>query len=444
MRYVVFVALGCVLIALESAAAQELVPPPQPSAGSPPSAQLPAPSLLPDLAAPAAPPATPFGSGFAPPPAPPFGSGYAPPPPASPALLFKDPAGNPTFWIGFEGLVWWTRSQPLNVPLITTGPASQGDNAGNLGAPGTRSLNGPLQYGATGGFRMFSGGWFDAEHTIGIDGSFFILGQQSAGFSAGDRTGMGNVVINEPLAGSPPFSTQVSAPGVETGSVVVNNTSRFGGGDIDLLWNVYRGERWTVNLLGGYRYLELDESLSIDANSNLFTTATYTDNMGNVLATAPPGSSVLVLDRFNTRNQFNGGQLGATFQYLRNRVSLAASTKLAIGATHEIVTIDGNTTVYAVNGPAVPLGGGNFATLQNGRYVTNHFALAPELQLSLGFQFTPWLRGQIGYSFLYLTSVARPGNQIDNVYDGVVHPTAPLTSSGWWTQGLNIGLQYRF
>ena len=47
------------------------------------------------------------------------------------------------------------------------------------------------------------------------------------------------------------------------------------------------------------------------------------------------------------------------------------------------------------------------------------------MQLSVGYQFTPWVRGLIGYNFLYLSSVVRPGTQIDNTYDGVVHPLVP-------------------
>src|SRR5262249_42288238 len=163
-----------------------------------------------------------------------------------------------------------------------------------------------------GGVRLLGGVWLNPAHTLGLDGSLFILGRQTAGFSVLDRSGAGNLVINEPVTGAP-FNTQVSAPGVESGSVFVDTSSRFGGGDVNGLVNLYRGNGWTINLLGGYRYLQLDESLAITANSTLFTTTTYTDNVGNVLATAPPGSAVTVIDQFGTRNQFNGGQGGAQF-----------------------------------------------------------------------------------------------------------------------------------
>jgi hypothetical protein len=354
-----------------------------------------------------------------------------------------NPIDNPTAWFGVEGLVWWTKGQPLGVPVVTTGPGSQGASAGGLGMPGTTSLNGPLNYDAAGGVRLFAGGWFNVAHTIGMDGSLFLLSRQTAGFSVVDRSGAGNLVINEPVTGAP-FITQVSAPGVETGNVVVGASSRFGGGDVNLLFNLYRGNGWTVNLLGGYRYLQLDESLAITANSTLFTTTTYTDNVGNVLATAPPGSTVTVIDQFGTRNQFNGGQVGAQFQYAWQRLFVTGTAKLAIGDTHEVVTINGNTNVVPVNGSQVPLIGGNYATLQIGRYSTDRFALAPQAGLSLGYQLTPCVRTLIGYDFLYLSRVARPGNQIDNTYDGVTHPLVPLTNSSFWAQGLTLGLQVTF
>jgi hypothetical protein len=309
--------------------------------------------------------------------------------------------------------------------------------------PGTTSLDGRLSGGVAGGVRVFAGGWFNADHTIGMDGSLFILGQQSTGFGISDRSGAGFLVINEPLAGAP-FNTQVSAPGIESGSVAVGATTRFGGGDVNVLGNVYRCNGWTINLLGGYRYLQLDESLTITANSNLFTTTTYCDNLGNVLATAPPGSTVTMIDAFGTWNQFNGGQIGAQVQYLWRRLSVSGTAKLALGDTYEVVSINGNTTVSPVGGTPVLLAGGNYATLQAGRYATNHFAFVPEAELKIGYQVFPCVRTTIGYDFLYLSRVVRPGNQIDNSYDGVTHPLVPMANSSFWAQGLTFGLQFSF
>lgn len=457
MRHGIPLAIPWLVVVAGVLHAQERIalPPPDPT---PPGEQLPPPSSLnPQSPAPLSPP--PPGS-YAPPPLYPPPGPYGPYPPPGPygpypppldpyvqtspgAVVPPNPVNNPIFWFGFEGLVWWTKNQPVSVPLVTTGPASQGASAGALGMPGTTSLDGPLSYSTAGGVRLYAGGWFNYSHTLGMDGSLFILGEQSAGYNVVDRSGTGALVINEPVVGAP-FNTQVSAPGVETGSVFVGATGTFGGGDLNFLYNVYRSGIWTVNLLGGWRYLQLNESLNIAANSNLFTTTTYTDNMGNVLATAPPGSSVQMLDHFGTRNQFNGAQLGCQAQYQYQRLFLTGAAKFAIGDTYEVVTASGNTTVLPVNGIPVQLTGGNYVTLQAGRYSTSHFAWAPEIQFNIGYQLTPCLRASIGYDFLYLSSVARPGNQIDNTYDGVTHPLVPLTSSSFWAQGLTLSLQVNF
>jgi hypothetical protein len=426
-------------------------PAPAPALGPPPTPETPpaGAAAVPALGPPPTPVAPPPGPapyytvpGVYPPPYPPPPGPYVPLAAPSPVIV-GDPAHNPAVWVGVEGLLFWGKNQPLPIPVITTGPASQLGNAGNLGQPGTTSLGGPLHFGATGGVCIYAGGWFDPDHTLGVEGSVFFLSRQTAGFGAFDRAGNGSLVINEPVIGAP-FSTQVSAPGFDTGGVSVNATSRFAGGDINVLYNLYRANGVTINLLGGYRYLELDESINITANSAMFVTTQYTDSMGNVVLTAPPGSVITVIDQFGTRNQFNGGQLGAEFQYQHDRWIIGTAVKVAIGATHEIVTVDGNTTVFPVNGNPVPLSGGNFATLQTGRYAQNRFAVAPEAQLSVGYQVTPWLRAMIGYNFLYLSNVARPGNQIDNTYDGVVHPTVPMITSAYWTQGINFSLQFNY
>jgi hypothetical protein len=326
---------------------------------------------------------------------------------------------------------------------VTTGPASEGANAGGLGQPGTVNLNSPLNYGASGGIRLYAGGWFERSHTFGINGSLTFLGQNSSGFAAWDGSGSGNAVLNEPVAGAP-FSTQVSFPGVETGGVSVSTTSRFTGADINALLNLVRSGGWTINVMGGFRYYELNETVSIVGNSTLFQTTIYTDNFGNVLAVAPPGSGVTTIDTFGTHNYFYGGQLGAEFKYQLNRWSFGAMTKLALGDMHQVVNVNGTTNVYPVNNFPVALGGGNYATIQSGRYSQDRFAVAPEITLNVGYQFTPWLRGNIGYNFIYLSNVVRPGNQIDNTFDGVVHPSVPMANSSFWAQGLNFSLVFSF
>ncbi|OWK43207.1 hypothetical protein FRUB_02806 [Fimbriiglobus ruber] len=73
--------------------------------------------------------------------------------------------------------------------------------------------------------------------------------------------------------------------------------------------------------------------------------------------------------------------------------------------------------------------------------------------MNLGYQVTDHIRLIAGYSFLYLNSVARPGNQIDPVIDTQQIPPATGTgtrpaggvrTSDFWVQGINLGMQLRY
>jgi hypothetical protein len=172
----------------------------------------------------------------------------------------------------------------------------------------------------------------------------------------------------------------------------------------------------------------------------------------------------LVHDSFHTRNQFNGGEVGLDGQWrFAPRWTLGSTVKLAMGSTHEIVNIDGSTTVSNL-----PLGlqqfngtqpGGLYALSTNiGRHTANRFAVLPEVAFKIGYNVTPNLQVFVGYDFLFLSSVVRPGEQIDpNVNPnfipplrgpgtnvGPAQPAVLFNTSNYWAQGLNFGLLYRF
>ena len=79
----------------------------------------------------------------------------------------------------------------------------------------------------------------------------------------------------------------------------------------------------------------------------------------------------------------------------------------------------------------------------------------PELGLKLGYDLTPNLRLYAGYDFLFISSVVRPGNQIDlnvnrtqvpNVFGpqaliGPALPAPQFNPTTFWVQGFNVGLQ---
>src|SRR5262249_62079111 len=172
-----------------------------------------------------------------------------------------------------------------------------------------------------------------------------------------------------------------------------------------------------------------------------------------------PGSNMLVIDNFATKNQFNGGQLGVDGEYRYNRWFVGGTFKLAMGVMSETVSINGS-TVFLVPGvmPSVQRGGLLALPTNIGTRHNDQFAVIPEVGLRLGYQVTNNLRVFVGYSFLYASSVARPGDQINPVINKTQLPTvfgpSPLSGApapiplfrhtDFWAQGVNFGLEFKY
>jgi hypothetical protein len=203
-----------------------------------------------------------------------------------------------------------------------------------------------------------------------------------------------------------------------------------------------------VELLAGFRYLELDEGLGV----------------AEVLAVDPQvpllgGNRFQVLDQFDAQNRYYGGQLGARAEYRQDRFFVDFLGKLALGWTHEVVGINGSTVIASPGGqPAVGRGGLLAQPTNSGHWHRDAFAVLPEVGVTVGYQVNQYLRAFLGYSFLYLSSVARPGDQIDRSVNisqaplnqgtsGLVGPARPVfvfKDTDFWVQGINFGMEVRF
>ncbi len=169
----------------------------------------------------------------------------------------------------------------------------------------------------------------------------------------------------------------------------------------------------------------------------------------------------MTTDVFSTRNQFYGGQVGLRGEYALGKLLLATTAKVALGSNHESVQVEGASTLLmpGVAPTTVPVG--QFAGPSNiGRRTRDEFAVVPEVEVKAGYQVTSWLRATVGYDFLYLSRVVRPGNQVDlfvndsrNPVNGVFgappldtsnFPRPFFNHSEFWAQGLTFGLELRF
>jgi hypothetical protein len=91
-------------------------------------------------------------------------------------------------------------------------------------------------------------------------------------------------------------------------------------------------------------------------------------------------------------------------------------------------------------------------------FTRDEFTFVPELGVQVSYQVTPWLRALVGYDLLYVTDVARPGDQINlNVNPrqvpsslrfgrggGALQPVTTLRDGDFWAQGVNFGLELRY
>jgi hypothetical protein len=130
--------------------------------------------------------------------------------------------------------------------------------------------------------------------------------------------------------------------------------------------------------------------------------------------------------------------------------------------TSEVVKIEGATTINTpglggVSSQTLP--GGVYALPSNiGRYSRGEFAVVPEGIFKVGLKLGDVSRFFVGYNFLYLSDLARPGDQIDRTlnpvqipslnsggaFTGADRPRVPFIRSDFWTQGLIIGLETRY
>src|SRR5262249_2025459 len=152
------------------------------------------------------------------------------------------------------------------------------------------------------GARFRLGYWFDTCKPMAIEGSFFFLSPRSTQF------GIASGANGLPLIARPffdannriEFSELVASPLTSSGALLIQAPSRLLGSDINLRCSLICRDTcmggYRVDLLGGFRYLRLNEGLYItEAGQNFPTTMPL------------PNVAFRVDDRFDTTNAFYGG-----------------------------------------------------------------------------------------------------------------------------------------
>ena len=279
----------------------------------------------------------------------------------------------------------------------------------------------------------------------GLEVTYMFLGTQASTF---DQTSQGDPILARPF-----FNVQtalqdsviIAYPSQQTGILHASLANELN--SVELLYRqacVQECGR-ELDLLFGYRYGRFAESLAVNGSS------TYTSTVGEI----PVGTVIAASDAFSASNEFNGTELGISARTQCCCWSLDMAAKLAVGNTRSRVAINGSTVVTSPNQSPVTYTGGMLALPTNiGNYERNTFSAIPELGITLGYDLTCNLKATVGYTLLYWSQVARPGDQIDTNLNpsqfppgqltGVPSPQFKFVTTDFWAQGLNVGLDYRF
>src|SRR5205823_5151213 len=115
-------------------------------------------------------------------------------------------------------------------------------------------------------------------------------------------------------------------------------------------------------------------------------------------AAIPAGTTIQIRDHFRARNNFHGGVVGLTGERRFDRLYVDGWASVALGVSHQVLTVDGSTVVTGPTGAVLASGpGGLLAQPSNiGVYERNRFAVVPEAGVRVGYQVTPRLRTYVG------------------------------------------------
>jgi hypothetical protein len=345
-----------------------------------------------------------------------------------------------------EYLLWWTKDGPNQVPLVSKG---------FVGAPGTEILIGgtDTDFGAHHGARLTLGYWLTNDRAWGVEASGFYLPSvsESRTVSSPDATGahLSIPFFNTNLGreSSSPLSASSPGEGFFGGTATQEMTSRLWGVEGNVVFALANPRPVRLELLGGFRYLNLAEGFSFLTNTP--------DN--------PPGPITVfqTRDAFDATNDFYGGQIGVRGRYEAGRFMADATLKLALGAMRQHVDVAGSLTTNFFGPTVQTFPGGYFTQRSNiGSYTRTVFAVIPEVGVNVGFRLTSWASVVAGYTFLYASNVARPGHQVDRGINptqsqaisltdpatlvGAARPAFKFDGSDFWAHGLNIGIALNF
>jgi len=362
---------------------------------------------------------------------------------ASPVLAQTAQPAPGTFTIGADALLWWFQNAPTPVPLVSDG---------SLGEPGTHVLlgGGNLDTGKHPGLRLTFSYALEGGRTL--EGNVFGVATRSGSegmSSSGSLTSEDLLMPYWDVLTDEESFTQLSQAGVYSGSIEHEAKNSFYGAQAGMTFGAGQHGPLVLNLVLGARWLRFREYYAIH------TTSEYI---------APfPQDIWRTADEFNARNDFFGAQVGVKARWECGAFYADAAVSVGAGVMAQTVDVKGSLLTDDFSEPGHPqvFTGGYFALPTNiGHYTRTTFGVVPEGSLEIGVKISSAFSLRAGYSALYVNDVIRAGRVVDRrinttqsvswvgeppaTLEGTPLPAVDLEGSGFWAQGLNAGVVFRF
>ncbi|HBE71899.1 MAG TPA: hypothetical protein DDW52_27470 [Planctomycetaceae bacterium] len=338
-------------------------------------------------------------------------------------------------WFSGESLLWFSESQHAP-PLVTTSAMTVLPTAGSPGV--TTQFGGAdgITQGVIPGFRFEGGSFIDSSERIAVVGRVTGIFQDTEEYSA---TSDGSTSLGLPFYNLQSQANDAFLVGYHDGTELVSEGSVNARSDLDMIdaqaslhFLLARSAKSRSDLIAGYTFNRLANGISINSVSTNRATG---DSI-------PDGTVFTIDDLFETTNTFHGAHLGVVSSITASRLSLQTLAKVSFGSVHQRLNVFGNTD-SELGGVVSSSAGGIYARPSNIANTTrNTFAFIPEMGLKLGYSCRENVQLTVGYTFMFWSSVAMAGDQIDSTVDltGVGgRPAAMFNDSTFWTQGIDFG-----
>jgi hypothetical protein len=414
-------------------------------------------------------------------------------PPEEPAAQPPGPAGGPVWYTNDEFLLWRIRgglipsgmstapigliATPVNNVFTRPSGATTITPSGVTTVSPVSIINNTsfgqgdrANYGTTLGGRFALGFWCDPDMTWGLEASGLVLERAIDHFAGIQGATPNQFLLNVGTSNqflvaagtvTPNGTTPIVLPRASVVSLAGNTSDSLYGGELNARCIGLRFGCVDVGGLLGFRYLSLQDDLSLFSNAHLFLPPGQTDPVGSTFS---QDLNFNTTDHIRILNNFYAAQIGVDMDAKFGSFFFYARAKVALGDMNQRATVGGvtsvinNDTTRPIPANTNTLGGLLSSPGDAGQgFTRNRLAFLPELNLKLGYQVCSWLRCYVGYDVMDINNVARAGTSTtvsslnssisvagatNNV--SIAQPTFRFQDQHIVVQGANFGIELQY